>query len=253
MGVVISASAVLAFASAATAATPLDSGYGSAGLTTTVWKTLSIPVVEEMLVQPDGKLLVAGTAIPDPFVNHSYGDLIVGRLLANGTPDPDFGTNGRSGRAARPELRLVLHAALRGDGAPVDGQDRARGGTPEHERVRTAGARATDQGRGDRRNVRERRRDRHADRRRHADDPRRAWLRTRGTPRASSPEPPASPSTTARSCGSATASGSISSSGSARRASSTPPTPRAVASPRRSRERSSPRPRRRLRSATAPC
>ena len=57
---------------------------------------MSIPVVEEMLVQPDGKLLVAGTAIPDPFVNHSYGDLIVGRLLANGTPDPDFGTNGRT-------------------------------------------------------------------------------------------------------------------------------------------------------------
>ena len=96
MGVVISASAMLTFASAATAATPLDSGYGSAGLTTTVWKALSIPVVEEMLVQPDGKLLVAGTAIPDPFVNHSYGDLIVGRLLANGTPDPDFGTNGRA-------------------------------------------------------------------------------------------------------------------------------------------------------------
>jgi len=88
--------AALAFAGAATAATPLDSGYGSAGLTTTVWKALSIPVVEEMLVQPDGKLLVAGTAIPDPFVNHSYGDLIVGRLLANGTPDPGFGTNGRA-------------------------------------------------------------------------------------------------------------------------------------------------------------
>lgn len=92
----MSASAVVAFAGVATAATPLDSGYGSGGLTTTVWKTLAIPVVEEMLVQPDGKLLVAGTAIPDPFVNHSNGDLIVGRLLANGTPDPDFGTNGRT-------------------------------------------------------------------------------------------------------------------------------------------------------------
>ncbi len=92
----VAAVGVLSCAGSATAATPLDSGYGTGGLTAQVWKTLSLPAVEQMLVLPDGKLLVAGSAIPDPFVNHSYGDLIVGRLLANGTPDPGFGTNGRT-------------------------------------------------------------------------------------------------------------------------------------------------------------
>lgn len=111
-------------AAPASAATPLDPSYGTGGMTTQIWKTLSIPVVEAMLVQPDGKVLVAGSAIPDPLHGHGYGDLVVGRLLADGTPDPGFGTNGRIFVELMPPCSScysvhVAGMALQGDGSIV--------------------------------------------------------------------------------------------------------------------------------------
>ncbi|MFI6846160.1 delta-60 repeat domain-containing protein [Kitasatospora sp. NBC_00085] len=48
--------------------------------------------VEGLVIQPDGRILVGGSAAATEFLVDS--SFLVGRYLENGTPDPGFGTDG---------------------------------------------------------------------------------------------------------------------------------------------------------------
>ncbi|HEX8251479.1 MAG TPA: FG-GAP-like repeat-containing protein [Pyrinomonadaceae bacterium] len=69
---------------------------------------------KEMLVQPDGKILVGGYALNPP----SFGYVFT-RLNADGNPDPTFGANGTGTAFIRGNVHLlesVLDFAIHGDG-----------------------------------------------------------------------------------------------------------------------------------------
>jgi uncharacterized delta-60 repeat protein len=61
----------------------LDAGFGTGGVVVT--STTSAEVAEAVVIQPDGKIVVAGT---------SSSDFAVLRYNTDGTPDASFGTNG---------------------------------------------------------------------------------------------------------------------------------------------------------------
>jgi len=61
----------------------LDPSFGSGGLVTPL-----AGLAEDVALQPDGKILVAGTTLT------SSGDYVVIRLLPDGSIDPTYGTNG---------------------------------------------------------------------------------------------------------------------------------------------------------------
>lgn len=70
-------------------------------------------IARALAVQPDGKILVAGSSADD-----SNLDAVVYRLLANGTPDPDFGQGGTV--TLRDGIREVaLAVALQPDGRVI--------------------------------------------------------------------------------------------------------------------------------------
>ncbi len=69
----------------------LDSTFGTNGIVIT-GNANTIDVVQKILVQTDGKIILIGHSVPMPGVE--YTDYAVLRLLANGSPDPSFGTNG---------------------------------------------------------------------------------------------------------------------------------------------------------------
>jgi uncharacterized delta-60 repeat protein len=78
--------------STATAATPppgsagaLDSGFGSSGVTSTSVPTLTLTAASKVLVQPDGKLVVAGIQ------PGSAGNVVVARYTPTGALDTTFG------------------------------------------------------------------------------------------------------------------------------------------------------------------
>jgi uncharacterized delta-60 repeat protein len=73
----------------------VDAGFGNAGVVSfSLYRTT---VIGQVLVQEDGKVLVAGRSSGwIGFALGSRSDLVLWRLNQDGTPDPTFGTGGRS-------------------------------------------------------------------------------------------------------------------------------------------------------------
>lgn len=104
----------------------LDSSFGSGGVVTTdIAGGFQQEQAHAVLVQPDGRIVVAGTAQPagggQPMV------VTLARYLANGALDPGFGTGGVVFDPAQPGTAYAI--ALQGDGklvvagsAPVSGR-----------------------------------------------------------------------------------------------------------------------------------
>lgn len=70
----------------------LDAGFGSGGKIFTQVGTFPLNVAEDVKIQPDGKIVVAGSVERD-LPNDNYIPLVV-RYNANGSPDSGFGTGG---------------------------------------------------------------------------------------------------------------------------------------------------------------
>lgn len=68
----------------------LDASFGEQGMVVTNEGTSSRAMA--VVIQPDGKILVCGNT-ENPATLY-YSDMMVVRYLENGSPDPDFGTNG---------------------------------------------------------------------------------------------------------------------------------------------------------------
>jgi len=67
-----------------------DASFGNGGRVTTNFPNLAA-VASSVVVQPDGKILVAGGAFPDfTFL----GDIVLARYMPDGSPDAGFGTGG---------------------------------------------------------------------------------------------------------------------------------------------------------------
>ena len=95
----------VAVARAALAAPMLDPTFGTGGTAPTPARPA---IGRTVAVQPDGRIVLAGVVASTPLGV----DLAVVRLLADGTPDPSFGTNGRvvqdMGAPEERETALVL-------------------------------------------------------------------------------------------------------------------------------------------------
>ncbi len=88
----------------------LDAGFGQGGKRTLDFNA-GIDYGRSMLLQPDGKIIVAGCA-----ANGSMTDFAVARFLENGDPDPSFGNNGRQTTAIMPGRDDGWAVALQADG-----------------------------------------------------------------------------------------------------------------------------------------
>lgn len=71
----------------------LDTNFGTKGQVTTVISKNSTDVGEAMILQPDGKIVVAGVTNPQ---NTSFQDLALVRYNANGSLDTTFGSGGKA-------------------------------------------------------------------------------------------------------------------------------------------------------------
>ncbi len=69
----------------------IDAGFATGGIFTDQPAQFGSTNTQDIAVQPDGKILVLGNAVPGSQRN----DIILYRLLANGTPDAGFGTAGK--------------------------------------------------------------------------------------------------------------------------------------------------------------
>lgn len=94
-----------------------DASFGTDG--EVILDASSHDVLNKLLIQPDGKIIVAGSS------GHHF---VTIRLLADGTPDPTFGENGVQATAYFPNATDALGAALQADGkillsgSTVDGE-----------------------------------------------------------------------------------------------------------------------------------
>lgn len=70
----------------------LDSSYGTQGWTELPIGANGVCLPLAMQLEPSGRLLMAGYRRAPPTFNYYFG---AARLLANGLPDPDFGSNGQ--------------------------------------------------------------------------------------------------------------------------------------------------------------
>lgn len=96
----------------------LDVGFGTSGFATAVPPS---SVIEEygraLTLQPDGKIVVAG-AVMIANVGTTFREAVhVARYLADGAPDPGFGTAGRA-------LTARVHLGMRADGLVIDSAGR---------------------------------------------------------------------------------------------------------------------------------
>lgn len=95
----------------------LDASFGKGGIVTTDVATGSNDLALSVALQPDGKLVAAGASVEFVFKD-VQGTFALVRYLADGTPDPGFGTQGRVivGKGSSAQARGV---ALAGDGGIV--------------------------------------------------------------------------------------------------------------------------------------
>lgn len=72
----------------------LDSSFSGDGMLTTFDANVTSSILNNLVIQPDGKMLVAGEI--QPFMSGRYPtSLLIARFNSNGTLDTTFGTNGR--------------------------------------------------------------------------------------------------------------------------------------------------------------
>ena len=69
----------------------LDETFGTGGIVTGIAKG----VANDVTIQPDGLIVLAGRATLDRPRGDDFDDLLVARLLTNGQPDPSFGLGGQ--------------------------------------------------------------------------------------------------------------------------------------------------------------
>ena len=86
LGTLAAAAVAVAAAPALAAPGDLDPAFGSGGIRLFGSQTVGMDVAKAMLVQPDGKLVIAGSDGTQDFLVH--------RLHADGSPDRSFGGNG---------------------------------------------------------------------------------------------------------------------------------------------------------------
>jgi endoglucanase len=90
----------------------LDSSFGSGGRTT-VNILSNFGLGDALTLQPDGRIVVGG------YVNQPLADFALGRLLADGTVDSSFGTNGRVITRFGPDNDIVSGVGIQADGQIV--------------------------------------------------------------------------------------------------------------------------------------
>ena len=112
----LAALAVLMLAAAPAAASPLDPSFGSGGVARIDDPENTAQFDFAMLVQPDGKIVVAGsTRAPSP----GHDSFALARFNANGTPDTTFGTNGFVQTTMGNNKNEIIGLALQPDGKIV--------------------------------------------------------------------------------------------------------------------------------------
>ncbi|HEV7862224.1 MAG TPA: delta-60 repeat domain-containing protein, partial [Acidimicrobiia bacterium] len=72
----------------------LDRSFGRGGLVTERMRSLTTDIIHGIVVQPDGKIVVAGVTFEDVVTMRPHGDFIVARYLSSGEPDLAFGIGG---------------------------------------------------------------------------------------------------------------------------------------------------------------
>jgi uncharacterized delta-60 repeat protein len=69
----------------------LDETFGTGGIVTGI----ATGIANDVTIQPDGRIVIAGRATLDPPRGDDFDDLFVARLLADGQPDLSFGLGGQ--------------------------------------------------------------------------------------------------------------------------------------------------------------
>jgi len=72
----------------------LDTTFNTTGIVSTVVTPGKVQIVREILVQPDNKIILGGTANDDLTVNPAVSDIAMVRYTSAGAVDTTFGTNG---------------------------------------------------------------------------------------------------------------------------------------------------------------
>ena len=72
----------------------LDRSFGRDGLMTDQMRPLTADIVHGIVLQPDGKIVVAGVTTEDVLTTHPHGDFMVARYLPDGSHDLSFGVGG---------------------------------------------------------------------------------------------------------------------------------------------------------------
>lgn len=72
----------------------LDRGFGERGLVAERVRSLTTDIVRGIVVQPDGRIVVAGVTFEDVFTLNPHGDFMVARYLPDGRNDLTFGVGG---------------------------------------------------------------------------------------------------------------------------------------------------------------
>jgi uncharacterized delta-60 repeat protein len=103
----------------------LDPTFGVGGVVTTDFgvNPPEPEIANEMVIQPDGKIVVAGRAGTDQFPVGGDGAFGIARYLPNGTLDPSFGTGGlvKTSFQGPPNRNIARAVALQSDGKIVVG------------------------------------------------------------------------------------------------------------------------------------
>jgi uncharacterized delta-60 repeat protein len=100
----------------------LDASFGIGGIVTTDLEGGSDDRVAAVVIQPDGKIVVAGTAVTGTFPQQQFTDFGVVRYLTNGTLDRTFGVNGKVfTNSGDKTIGTVGAVALQSDGKIVIG------------------------------------------------------------------------------------------------------------------------------------
>ena len=92
----------------------LDNSFGTGGKVTSG----VLGVAHDVVIQPDGKIVIAGS-VPSDGPNDDFGDLLVARYLSDGRLDPSFGTGGQRSTDVGGLTNEAQNVVLQPDGAIV--------------------------------------------------------------------------------------------------------------------------------------
>jgi uncharacterized delta-60 repeat protein len=100
----------------------LDASFGIGGIVTTDLEAGSDDRVAAVVIQPDGKIVVAGTAVTGTFPQQQFTDFAVVRYLTNGALDQTFGIDGKVlTNSGEKNIGAVGAVALQSDGKIIVG------------------------------------------------------------------------------------------------------------------------------------